>query len=117
MDKIGRGIQGDPASALLELLDPEQNSNFLDHYLDVPVDLSKVWTYHHNPLCVKSEFYMQVLFICTANVVHTIPGPLQDRMEIIDVSGYVLEEKKAIAEVRISLSLSFFHTYIGRLPL
>ena len=57
---------------------------------------------------MKSEFYMQVLFICTANVVHTIPGPLQDRMEIIDVSGYVLEEKKAIAEVRISFLLSFF---------
>uniref|UniRef100_A0A674P8W1 Lon protease homolog, mitochondrial n=1 Tax=Takifugu rubripes TaxID=31033 RepID=A0A674P8W1_TAKRU len=80
VDKIGRGYQGDPSSALLELLDPEQNVNFLDHYLDVPVDLSKV------------------LFICTANVTDTIPEPLRDRMEMINISGYVAQEKIAIAE-------------------
>jgi len=80
IDKIGRGHQGDPASALLELLDPEQNNSFLDHYLDVPVDLSKV------------------LFVCTANMTDTIPGPLRDRMEMIELSGYVADEKMAIAE-------------------
>ncbi|KAH7727604.1 ATP-dependent protease La family protein [Aphelenchoides avenae] len=81
VDKMGRaGYHGDPASALLELLDPEQNSNFMDHFLDVPVDLSKV------------------LFICTANAIDSIPGPLKDRMELIEVSGYVSEEKLKIAE-------------------
>ncbi|UNI13513.1 Endopeptidase La [Purpureocillium takamizusanense] len=79
VDKIGRGYQGDPSSALLELLDPEQNSSFLDHYMDVPVDLSKV------------------LFVCTANMTDTIPRPLLDRMELITLSGYVADEKKAIA--------------------
>lgn len=80
MDKIGKGHQGDPASALLEMLDPEQNNSFLDHYMDVPIDLSKV------------------LFVCTANVIDTIPGPLLDRMEVIQLSGYVQDEKVAIAE-------------------
>ncbi|KAI9934868.1 ATP-dependent Lon protease pim1 [Aspergillus wentii] len=80
VDKIGRGHQGDPSSALLELLDPEQNSSFLDHYMDVPVDLSKV------------------LFVCTANITDTIPRPLLDRMELIELSGYVADEKKAIAD-------------------
>lgn len=80
VDKIGRGHQGDPSSALLELLDPEQNSSFLDHYMDVPVDLSKV------------------LFVCTANMTDTIPPPLLDRMEMIELSGYVADEKMAIAD-------------------
>lgn len=84
IDKVGRGYQGDPASALLELLDPEQNSSFLDHYMDVPVDLSKV------------------LFVCTANMTDTISRPLLDRMEVIRLSGYVSDEKLMIADKYLS---------------
>lgn len=80
IDKLGRAHNGDPASALLELLDPEQNVSFTDHYLDIPVDMSRV------------------LFVCTANSTHTIPAPLLDRMEVIEVSGYIADEK-----VRVTL--------------
>src|SRR5438132_3323863 len=95
IDKIGKDFRGDPASALLEVLDPKQNHAFVDRYVEIPYDLS------------------HTLFICTANVLDSIPGPLRDRMEVIRLAGYTENEKLAIAKKHLIRELLDNHGLSG----